>query len=60
MSQTHNPIRSLPRPAQIHKHIGNLLRELRIARRLLRLAMEVDLQAKGSAAVTPERREVAR
>lgn len=38
MTRRPDPARRLPRPAQVHSHIGHLLRELRFARRLLRLA----------------------
>jgi hypothetical protein len=42
MSRKSDPVRRLPRPAQVHAHIGHLLRELRLARRLLNLLKAVD------------------
>jgi hypothetical protein len=36
-SPTADPIQKLPSPGEIRAHIGQLLRELRIARRLLKL-----------------------
>jgi hypothetical protein len=41
MSNTENPIKRLPKPSRIHAYIGRLNRELRLARRLLRLAKAV-------------------
>lgn len=38
MTSADDPIRRLPRPAHVHAHIGRLLRELRLARRLLKLS----------------------
>jgi hypothetical protein len=37
-----DPIRRLPRPAHVREHIGHLLRELRVARRLLRLSQAAE------------------
>lgn len=42
MTRRPDPTRRLPRPAQVHSHIGHLLRELRFARRLLRLSKQAE------------------
>lgn len=44
MPRQPDPIRRLPRLDHIHAHIGRLLRELRLARRLYRLAQAADRQ----------------
>lgn len=44
MPRPPDPVRQLPRPAHIHAHIGRLLRDLRLARRLFKLAQAANLQ----------------
>jgi hypothetical protein len=44
MPRPPDPVRRLPRPAHIHAHIGRLLRELRLARRLFQLVKAADLE----------------
>jgi hypothetical protein len=38
MGQTNSPLDRLPRPREIHRHMGKLYRELALLRRLLRLS----------------------
>jgi hypothetical protein len=42
MTQSPDPISRLPKPASVYAHIGRLLRELRLARRLLKLVQAAD------------------
>jgi hypothetical protein len=57
MTPTHSPLKQLPPPPVIHRHIGRLYRELGLLRRLLRLSQAARQER------TPEptdRREVGR
>jgi hypothetical protein len=48
----------IPPPAVVHRHIGQLLRELRLARRLLRLSQSAEDLTRHDAS-RPERKAVA-
>jgi hypothetical protein len=60
-----DPISQLPRPAEVHAHIGQLLIELRFARRLFRLIRAAEsirlnsITTAGQVTAPPDRREVA-
>jgi len=57
MSHLPDPVHQLPRPVEIHAHIGRLLRELRLARRLLRISQSVN--AEREATSSADRKAVA-